>query len=140
MGNTLIKEKEYNILLMFLDFYVCLVKNLISRTQWEKHVMKGRVQRNSILINMFSLWWYDYTFSCSLMRTHVKIKRSGNRFQEHKKHSEFVYMINFDIYIYNIVIKGWAWPSGGQDLFQTFCLGYESPHLQLFWALTIDCV
>lgn len=78
MGNTLIKEKEYNILLMFLDFYVCLVKNLISRTQWEKHVMKGRVQWNNILINMFSLCWYDYTFSCSSMiRTHVKIKRSA---------------------------------------------------------------
>ena len=49
MGKTLVKEKEYNIL---LDYYNYLVKNLISKTQWDKTWTKEkRVQRNNILIN-----------------------------------------------------------------------------------------
>ena len=49
LGKTLMKEKEYNI---FLDYYNCLVKNLFSKTQWDKTWTKEkRVQRNDILIN-----------------------------------------------------------------------------------------
>ena len=33
MGKTLVKEKEYNII---LDYYNRLVKNLASKTQWDK--------------------------------------------------------------------------------------------------------
>ena len=33
LGKTLVKEKEYNIL---LNYYKCLVKNLASKTQWDK--------------------------------------------------------------------------------------------------------
>ena len=33
MGKTIVKEKEYNIL---LDYYNCLVKNLASKTYWDK--------------------------------------------------------------------------------------------------------
>ena len=33
LGKTLMKEKEYNIL---LDYYNCFVKNLASETYWDK--------------------------------------------------------------------------------------------------------
>ena len=33
MGKTLVKEKEYNIL---SDYYNCLIKNFVSKTQWDK--------------------------------------------------------------------------------------------------------
>ena len=46
---TLVKEKEYNIL---LDSHNYLVKNLASKTQWDKTWTKEKkVQRSDILIN-----------------------------------------------------------------------------------------
>ena len=49
MGKTIVKEKEYNII---LDYYNYLVKNLINKTQWNKTWTKEkRVQRSDILIN-----------------------------------------------------------------------------------------
>ena len=45
---TLVKEKEYNIL---LDYYNYLVKNLASKTQWDKTWTKEkRVQYIHIII------------------------------------------------------------------------------------------
>ena len=40
LGKTLVKEKEYNIL---LDYYNYLVKNLASKTQFDKNWMKGKI-------------------------------------------------------------------------------------------------
>ena len=39
LGKTLVKEKEYNIL---LNYYNCLVKNLASKTQWDKTWIKEK--------------------------------------------------------------------------------------------------
>ena len=48
MGKTLVKEKEYNIL---LEYYNCLIKNLTSKTQWDKTWTKEkRVQYIHIII------------------------------------------------------------------------------------------
>ena len=33
LGKTIVKKKEYNIL---LDYYNCLIKNLANKTQWDK--------------------------------------------------------------------------------------------------------
>ena len=49
LGKTLVKEKDYNII---LDYYNCLVKNLVSKTQWNETWTNGkRAQRSDILIN-----------------------------------------------------------------------------------------
>ena len=39
MGKTLVKKKKYNIL---LDYYNYLVKNLVSKTQWDKNLDEGK--------------------------------------------------------------------------------------------------
>ena len=39
MGKTLVKKKQYNIL---LDYYNCLVKNLASKAQWDKNLDKRK--------------------------------------------------------------------------------------------------
>ena len=58
MGKTLVKEKEYNIL---LDYYNCLVKNLASKTQWDKTWTKEK--KCSISILSFSpSCKHDYDF------------------------------------------------------------------------------
>ena len=40
MEKTLVKEKEYNII---LDYYNCLVKNFASKTQWDKTWTKEKI-------------------------------------------------------------------------------------------------
>ena len=43
------KKKKYNI---FLNYYNCLVKNLVNKTQWDKTWTKEKiVQHSDILIN-----------------------------------------------------------------------------------------
>ena len=39
MGKTLVKEKEYNII---LDYYNCLIKNLANKTKWDKNLDEGK--------------------------------------------------------------------------------------------------
>ena len=49
LRKTLMKEKEYTILLYYYNY---LIKNLVSKTQWDKTWTKEkRVQRNNIFIN-----------------------------------------------------------------------------------------
>ena len=55
---TLVKEKEYNIL---LDYYNCLVKNLASKTQWDKTGTKEKKCSISIL-SISPSCKHDYDF------------------------------------------------------------------------------
>ena len=42
MGKTVVKEKEYNILFYYYNY---LVKNLVSKTQWDKTWTKGKKKK-----------------------------------------------------------------------------------------------
>ena len=88
---TLVKEKEYNIL---LDYYNCLVKNLASKTHWDKTWMKEKRKKEcSISILSFSSSCkHDYDFfNISNGRTlNLRIAKSHLNFFNVVKGNAFV--------------------------------------------------